>query len=100
MLPNGSQYFSASYDLTTKIISAAACVVFGLIFLATGNAIVTVVCAAVIVVSYAYSPRGYTISNGGIAVKRLVGNVYVAIESVRDVRRATADDFKGGIRLF
>jgi len=100
MLANGSQYFSASYDLTTKIISTAACVVFGLIFLATMNTIVAVVCAAVIVVSYAYSPRGYTISNGRVAVKRLLGNADVPLDGVREVRRATADDFMGGIRLF
>ena len=100
MLPDRPQYFSASYDLTTKIISTAVCVVFGLIFLATMNTIVAVVCGAVIIVSYAYSPGGYTILNGRIAVKRLLGNVDVPLNYVREVRRAAADDFKGGIRLF
>src|SRR5271165_3853606 len=106
MTPNGSQYFAASYDLTTKTISAGLFVVFGLIFIVTNNAIVAVVGAAVLIVSYAYSPRGYTVFNGRIAlnerlgVKRLLGNVYVSLDGVREVRRATADDFRGGIRLF
>jgi hypothetical protein len=53
-----------------------------------------------IVLSYAYSPRGYAIQEGSIVVKRLIGNARISLDDVRELRAADADDFRGCIRLF
>lgn len=56
--------------------------------------------ALLLVGAYVFSPQGYTISEQAIVVNRLVGNVRLPLESVREVRAATADDLRGCIRLF
>jgi hypothetical protein len=50
--------------------------------------------------AYAWSPRGYAVSEGTITVNRLIGSVRVPLDGVREVRAATKDDFRGCIRLF
>jgi hypothetical protein len=66
----------------------------------THSVVVGVLAAMLLVASYAYSPRGYSISEGSIVVGRLIGNVRIPIDSIREARAATKDDFLGGIRLF
>ena len=100
MTNSDSQYFPASYDSTTKIISTIAFLLLAGIAIATMNVIVAIVGATIIFLSYAYSPRGYAISDGSIVVKRLLGSVRIPLDDIREVRRATPDDFRGGIRLF
>jgi hypothetical protein len=39
-----------------------------------------------IVLSYAYSPRGYAIQEGSIVVKRLIGNAGISLDDVRELR--------------
>jgi hypothetical protein len=55
---------------------------------------------AIIVLSYAYSPRGYAIQERTIVVKRLIGNARISLDGVSELRKADADDFRGCIRLF
>ena len=91
---------SASYDRTTKIFQH--CCVSGF---AGGN----LCCSqhhSVLPVAvrhdscvYAYSPRGYSLDGRSILVERLAGPVRIALDDVREVRRATPDDFRGCIRL-
>lgn len=95
-----SQFFSASYDSTTKIISAAVFVIFVVAVIATKSAITAGVGGAVVIFAYAYSPRGYAIRERSIAVQRLIGNVHIPIEGAREIRTAAADDFRGCIRLW
>ena len=95
-----SQWFSASYDSTTKVISAAVFVVFLVAVIATKGAIAAGLGAAVVILSYAYSPRGYAIVDRSIAVKRLIGNVRIPLDGVREVRTVAADDLRGCIRLW
>jgi hypothetical protein len=52
------------------------------------------------IVSYAYSPRGYAIQERSITIKRLAGNARFPLERVREARPATADDLRGSIRLW
>ncbi len=92
--------FSASYDRTTKIISAVACGFLVALSLAVGHVIVGVLSLAIIALAYAYSPRGYSVGERTIIVRRLIGNVRLPLEGVREARRATAEDFSGGIRLW
>ena len=96
--PGGS--FSASYDATTKIISAALCVVFLVIAAATHNVVVGCLCLIVLIGAYAYSPRGYAIRERSIIVNRLIGNVDIPLDGLREIRAVAADDLRGCIRLW
>ena len=100
MQVNGSQSFSASLDRTTKIISAIVLVVLGFAALAAQSIVVAFLGAAVIAVSYAYSPRGYEIAERSIIVRRLIGRVRIPLDDIRELRAANRDDFRGCIRLW
>ncbi len=92
--------FSASYDKTTKIISAVVGVVLLLPVVATQSLIVGALAAALMLVAYAYSPRRYTISDRYIIVHRLVGNARFPLDGIREVRATTSTDFDGAVRLW
>ncbi len=82
--------FAASYDRTTRIVSAAACAVLLLVALAV----------FVTFLAYAWSPRRYAVSEGAIVVRRLVGSVRIPLSGIREARRAIPDDLRGCIRLW
>jgi hypothetical protein len=100
MITAQSQSFSQSYDPTTKVISAAVCATFVVIALFTKLAVVAVIGAAIILLSYAYSPRRCAIEERSIIVSRLIGKVPFRLDGLREARRATADDFRWCIRLW
>jgi hypothetical protein len=99
MLPSRTE-FAASYDRTTKIISAVACAVLLLAGVLTQNTLVVCLAALTVLLSYAYSPRGYALSERSIVVRRLVGGARIPLEQVREARRTTSDDLRGCIRLW
>jgi hypothetical protein len=92
--------FSASYDRTTKILSGIVC--FGLlaIVFAIHSFIVDVLTLLVLLAALAYSPRGYVVEGQSILVRRLAGTVRIALNGVREVRKTTAEDWRGCIRLW
>jgi hypothetical protein len=96
--PNSS--FSASYDTTTKIATTLVLVLCPAIMVATHNVLAGCLPALALVGAYAWSPRGYAIAEGSIEVKRLIGNVRIPLDGIREVRAAAADDFRGCLRLF
>jgi hypothetical protein len=96
--PNNS--FSASYDTTTKIVSAAVILLFLVIMAATHNVVVGSILAIVLLGAYAYSTMGYAIRDRSIIVRRLVANVHIPLDGLREVRPATEDDLRGCIRLW
>jgi len=100
MPENGSRSFTASLDRTTKIISAVVFAVLGFGVVATQNLAVALLGAAVIAISYAYSTRGYEITDRSIVVRRLIGAVRIPLDDLRELRAATRDDFRGCIRLW
>jgi hypothetical protein len=95
-----SQSYSASYDLTTRIISAVVCAILLGVAIVTQSAIVAGLGAVLIILSYGYSPRGYSVSGRSIVVKRLIGNVRIPLDGIREIRAATADDLRGCVRLW
>jgi Bacterial PH domain len=95
-----SQSFSASYDSTTKIISAVVIVLFAAIAVSTRSPVVAVLEAVLLIVAYGYSPRGYSILDRTIVVNRLIGDIRVPLDGVRELRTAAGDDLQGCIRLF
>ena len=58
------------------------------------------VAALAVLLTYAYSPRGYAISEGAIVVKRLIGDARFPLEGLREARRTTADDLRWCMRLW
>ena len=92
--------FTASYDRTTKIISAVACAVLLFAGVLTQSALVVCLSALTVVLPYAYSPRGYALRERSIVVKRLIGDARIPLERVREARRTTSDDLRGCIRLW
>ena len=92
--------FTASYDTTTKIISGGALVLFLVIVVATHSVAVGGLFAAIVVGAYAWSPRGYAVSDGCIEVSRLIGSARIPLDGLREARAATKDDFRGCLRLF
>jgi hypothetical protein len=96
--PNTS--FSASYDSTTKFISLAVIVLLLVVAVAIPGVAVVCLSALLLVGAYAWSPRSYTISDRSIIVRRLIGNVRIPLDGIRELRIATPDDFRGCIRMF
>ncbi len=92
--------FSASYDLTTKMISVAVCVLLGGGALLTGTWIVGIIAVLILGISYALSPRAYTISEGMVQVRRLVSSILIPLHDIRAVRIATKEDLRGCVRVF
>jgi hypothetical protein len=95
-----SQSFSASYDSTAKIVSGIVIVLFAGIAIATGSILAAGLGAILIVFTYGCSPRSYSIQDRTIVVKRLIGNVRIALDGLCELRPATRDDLRGCIRLW
>jgi PH (Pleckstrin Homology) domain-containing protein len=102
------RYFSASYDRLTSVLTIVLCSVLLLapvgILMALHS---TLLCSIVfgfavltVFLGYAFSPRGYTVSEREITVKRLIGDVRFLLDGKREVRAATRDDLRGCIKLF
>jgi hypothetical protein len=92
--------FSASYDKTTKVVSGVACLVLLVAAPASRNRFVASVSAVVAVLAYAFSPRSYAVVGRTIIVNRLIGNVRIPLENLREARVSTPDDVTGCIRLW
>ncbi len=93
-------HFPASFDRTTKIISGIVCLGLLAVVFAVHNLLVDAIAFLVLMAAVAYSPRGYVLSGRSILVKRLAGTVRVALDDVREARRAGREDFRGCIRLW
>jgi hypothetical protein len=91
--------FSASYDRTTKIVSTIVCLGLLAVIFAVHNIILSCLSIFVIILCFAYSPRGYSLVGRSILVERLAGPARIDLSDVREARKATPDDFRGCIRL-
>ncbi len=91
--------FAASYDRTTKIISAVVCLGLLAIVFSVHNLILAVLALLILAVSIAWSPRGYRIEGRMLLVDRLAGTVRIALDGIREARRTTSEDLRGCIRL-
>jgi Bacterial PH domain len=91
--------FSASYDRATKIVSTLVCLFLLAAIAETHSLVFSAIALLLILVSYAYSPRGYILADRSISVQRLAGQARIALDDVREVRRATPDDLRRSIRL-
>jgi hypothetical protein len=99
-MPIGNSQFSAPYDSTTKIMSVVICILLAVIAAFTQSGLVVCIGAALLFFTFAFSPRAYSIQDRSIVVKRLIGNVAIPLDGVREARVATADDLGGAYRLW
>ncbi len=99
-MPSVHSQFSASYDKTTKVLSAVISLFLAVIAIITSSAIVAGIGAVLILLSYGYSPRAYVVSDRSIIVRRLIGTARISLEGIREARAATEDDLSGCIRLW
>jgi hypothetical protein len=91
--------FAASYDRTTTIISTVVSLGLLAVIFSVRNLLLAGLSIFVILLCFAYSPRGYLLAERSILVRRLAGTARIPLEHVREARRATPDDFGGTIRL-
>lgn len=100
-MPSDSQpRFPASYDSTTRSLSAGLTVLLAAIGIVMHSAIAAGVAAGVIALAYAWSPRSYAVAGRCVIVRRPIGGVAIPLDGIREARRAAADDFAGCIRLW
>lgn len=99
-MPTGEHNFSASYDSTVKVITAVVIGILVFVFIAIRSALAGGVGLAVIILPYLYSPGGYAISERLLIVRRLIGDVRIPLDNLGEVRTASADDFRGCMRLW
>jgi hypothetical protein len=92
--------FRASYDVTTKVISAAVFVLFLVIAVQTKSIAAEAISAILFAAAYAWSPTGYAIADGFIVIRRVVGNVRIPVASIREMRAASTDDLRFSMRIF
>lgn len=100
MPPAASDSFPASYDKTTKIISAVVCLFLLILALWTKIIWIGVIDTLLILAGYAWSPRSYSIEARSILVHRLIGAARIPLDNIREIRPAAPDDFFGSLRLF
>ena len=99
MPSTASTSFSASYDKSTKLISAGIFVLMLLLAVVIPGVFMGCLGALLLVATYAWSPRSYTIAERSILVKRLIGTARIPLDGIREARIATPDDFRGCLRL-
>lgn len=92
--------YRASHDLTSKVVTGAVLVLLVVTGAVSHSPLAVGLSALVLVAALAWSPTGYSIADGDIVVSRLIGNVHIPLYKIREARAASADDFRGGIRLF
>src|SRR6185503_14417453 len=95
-----SASFTASYDSAAKTISTVVCVMFLILGLATASIAVAIVFVAMLAVSFACSPTGYSIGDGFLSIHRVIGNLRIPLASIREVRIASSEDLQGSLRIF
>src|SRR4051812_6330555 len=100
MSPTSPTEFSASYDLTTKIISFIICGILIAAAIRLQVSFIDALFLLLIALTYAYSPRAYIISDRSIIIKRLIKTAVFLLKDIREARPATKEDLRGCIRLF
>jgi hypothetical protein len=86
--------------MTTKVISLAVITGLPALGVVIHAPFLAGFCVLVFLLGYAFSPRGYLVSERLLIVKRPIGTVNIPLDGIREVRLATPADMRGCIRLF
>jgi hypothetical protein len=89
--------YAAGYDRTTKIVSAIVTVVL-LAAMTFGR--LGFLGPLILLIAYAYSPRGYAVSDNSLIVRRWVGDVRIPLNMIREVSIARNGELSGALRLW
>jgi len=92
--------FSASYDSMTKAVSVVVCLLLIAVATVVHIIFIALLFPLLIALAYAYSPRGYVLTEDAIVIKRLIGDVRVPLAGIREIRAGTPADFTGCIRIW
>lgn len=92
--------FPVSLDGPAKVITALVVALLAGMPVISQNIVVAVISGAILLVTYAFAPRGYAVAEGSIMVRRLAGEVRIPLQGVRKVRRAEPGDLRRAIRLW
>ncbi len=95
-----TQDFSAPYDGTTKAVSAVVCVLLLVVAVMVHVIFVAAIVPLLLLAMFAYSARGYAVTEDVIVIRRWIGNIRIPLSAVREARPATTDDFRGSIRVW
>jgi hypothetical protein len=91
--------FSCSYDSMAETVSVIVAVTLALVAILTRNVFVAGLGTTLVLLTFAWSPRGYTVEGRTLLVHRLIGSARIPLQEIRELRAGTADDFQGAIRL-
>lgn len=92
--------FSVSLDGLAKGLTGGVFALLAVTAILTQSVAAAVLGGVVVLLSYAFAPRGYVIAEGFLRVRRLAGDVRIPLDAVRGARRAAGDDLRGAIRLW
>jgi hypothetical protein len=92
--------FHASYDSTTRFLTAAIIVLLLGVLGATRSIAALALGVVLIFGSYAWSPRAYSVAGRSVVIHRLAGPARFPLDDLREARPAAPGDFNGSIRLF
>jgi hypothetical protein len=109
----GKEY-TASLSITNKAITFATMLIFaGLTYLAldkiihapdnTDKLLASLVLAGlllILLITYSFSPRKYSIWQGELIIHRLIGSVRIPLTDIAEVRKIDKGDLRGSIRTF
>ncbi|MDR3701841.1 MAG: PH domain-containing protein [Candidatus Sulfopaludibacter sp.] len=83
-----------------KTVSVIVAVTLALVAVLTRNVFVAGLGTTLVLLTFAWSPRGYTVEGQTLLVQRTIGTVRIPLQEIRELRAGAADDFEGAIRLF
>ena len=93
--------FVASYDWTTKIVSAATVFILLIpLFVAPLGQWIALAAIVLLLAAYAYSPCDYAIADGTLVVRRWIGDIRIPLGEIVSCRKSTKEDFAGCLRLW
>ena len=92
--------FSASFDTLTKVLSIVIMVIAIGVTGLTRNPFLVGLGILTIVLAWAWSARGFTVGGGVLVVHRLIGNVRIPLDGLREARRAESGELMRCLRLW
>jgi hypothetical protein len=94
MSPSGSP-FDASYDLITRILSAAiVAAALAAVFL-SGSWVVASLSILFVALAFAWSPLGYELGPGVLTIRRPIGRLRISLDGLREARPVRAATHRG-----
>ena len=96
--PTAFSEFPARYDRPAKIVTTLVCALLLGLAAMSESTLVSAGMVLIVCVSYAFSPRSYSVSAREVMVRRLIGAVRLG--QVRGARRVSRADLSGSLRLW